>query len=233
VIGADMKKVISEKVNHFGNNTSISIVPNWSNPEKFILKNKIFKKNTITLQYAGNIGRLQGLKEILNAFRISNNPILHLSIRGSGALYSYVKDFININSLKNVSLAGSFSRLEEIGILDDCDIGIVSLSDGMYGLGVPSKTYHLLAAGKPILYIGEPETEISNLVLENAIGWSVDIRNNADIVNYFNNLSLVDNELFTKMGAKSRVLAETKYSENQILDLLQSKMESVMNSNKN
>jgi hypothetical protein len=229
VIGRDMKEVISKKVNRFKKQPCISIVPNWSNPDKFSITNKVINENKIILQYSGNIGRVQGLIEILDAFRLSNNKSLYLNFRGTGALYSYIENFIKKYNLKNIYLSGSFSRNEESYILANCDIGIVSLSTGMFGLGVPSKSYHLLSAGKPILFIGEPETEISCLVLENNIGWSLDVRNQNEIVEFFNNLSSIDKDVLIKMGKNARLLAEKVYNEPIILKLLQSKIESIKN----
>jgi hypothetical protein len=229
VIGRDMKEVVSGKVVRFKKHPYISVVPNWSNPDKFPMTNFKKEDNIIVLQYAGNIGRVQGIVEILDAFRLSNDKNLYLNFRGTGALYSYIENYIQKYNFKNISLNGSFSRLEENEILARCDIGIVSLSAGMFGLGVPSKSYHLLSAGKPILFIGEPETEISCLVLENNIGWSLDIRDQNRIVEFFNNLSSIDKDVIINMGKNARDLAEKVYNEPIILELLQSKIESIKN----
>lgn len=229
VIGRDMKLVISNKINSSKDHPSISVVPNWSNPEVFSFINIEHKNaNIINLQYAGNIGRVQGLKEILDAFRLSGNKHLCLNIRGTGALYSYIENYIIDFKLENISLNGGFSRNEENEILANCDIGIVSLSEGMFGLGVPSKSYHLLSAGKPILYIGEPDTEISKLVLEKEIGWSLDIRNQNEMIEFFKNLNSIDKDIYLKMGMKARALAEKEYSEPIILELFQSKIEAII-----
>lgn len=228
VIGRDMQEIISSKVKYSKTNPVISIVPNWSNSGKVSLMNEnLNRTNKITLQYAGNIGRVQGLLEILDAYRLSNNERLLLSLSGTGALYPYIEHYIRSYSLGNVCLKGGFSRSEENEILANCDIGIVSLSVGMFGLGVPSKSYNLLSAGKPILFIGEPKTEISQLVLENGIGWSLDIRNQNEIVEFFNQLPSVDKEILIKMGRSARLLAENEYNEHTILRLFQSKIESI------
>ena len=87
----------------------------------------------------------------------------------------------------------------------------------------------LLSAGKPILFIGEPETEISILVSENEIGWSLDIRNQNEMVKFFNYISSVDKEVLNKMGMKARLLATEKYDEPIILKLFQTKIESIKN----
>ena len=228
VIGRDMKEIVSSKVNHFKTPPIISVVTNWSNPDKFSLNNNSANKdNKIILQYAGNIGRNQGLIEILDAFRMSNNKKLFLNIRGTGALYSYIENYVQSYHLENICLNGSYSRNEENEILANCNIGLVSLSDGMLGLGVPSKSYHLLSAGKPILFIGDLKSEISQLVMENNIGWSLNINNQNEIIDFFNSVTSIDYNILIKMGEKARLLAENEYNEPIILKLMQSKIESI------
>jgi len=232
VIGRDMKEIISTKVNHFNKQPAISIVPNWSNPDKiYLINNKANKDDRMVLQYAGNIGRNQGLIEILDAFRLSNNKSLQLNIRGTGALYTDIENYIKSYNLENIHLSGSYSRNEENEILANCDIGLVSLSHGMFGLGVPSKSYHLLSAGKPILFVGDLKSEISQLVIENNIGWALDITNQNEIIDFFNKLTSIDNDILIKMGEKARSLSENEYNEPHILELMQSKIESINNYN--
>lgn len=234
VIGRDMKEVVLTKVNRFKTHPLVSVVPNWSDPEKFsVTNNKANKDRKLILQYAGNIGRNQGLTEILEAFRLSKNKKLILKLRGTGAVYSFIENYKKKNRIESVFLKGGFSRSEENEILATCDIGLVSLSYGMLGLGVPSKTYHLLSAGKPILFIGELKSEISQLVQENGIGWSLDIGNQNAMIDFFNNLSSIDHDILIKMGVKARSLAENEYNEPIILKLLQSEIESVNNNKQN
>ncbi|MCP5877696.1 hypothetical protein NL390_35070, partial [Klebsiella pneumoniae] len=52
-----------------------------------------------------------------------------------------------------------------------CDIAIVTLAEGMLGLGVPSKAYFTMAADRPILAIMEEDAEVANMVKEHSIGW--------------------------------------------------------------
>jgi hypothetical protein len=228
VLGRDMEIIISRKVFRFKSEPRISIIPNWSSPKNLDINlRNTTSEDIIKLQYAGNIGRVQGLKEIMEAFCLSDTKGIFLNIRGTGALYSDIEKIIDLYKLDNVSLGGGFSRQEEHGILADCDIGIVSLSSGMYGLGVPSKTYQLLSAGKPILFIGEPETEIYKFVLENQIGWSLDIGNKDELISYFNGLTRIDKSILYSMGNKSRLMAEKDFNETTILKLFQSKIELV------
>ncbi len=95
----------------------------------------------------------------------------------------------------------------------------------MYGLGVPSKTYNLLTAGKPILFIGDPDSEISLMVKEYGIGWSIDVNKKKDLVDFFRNLKPEDKNDFQLKGQKARLLAETLYEEKIILAQFQKQME--------
>ena len=226
VIGRDMKQVVSSKVKRFKPAMPISIVTNWTNPDKVEqLNHTRINPKYITLQYAGNIGRVQGLLEILDAFRLCANDKIFLNIHGTGALSPFIETYIQEYKLENIQLKGSFSRSDEHTILANCDIGIVSISKGMFGLGVPSKSYHLLAAGKPILFIGEPNTEISTMVVENGIGWSLDINNQNELIDFFNHLGTVELKELQQMGERSRALSENKYNESATLQLLQMKIE--------
>jgi len=74
----------------------------------------------------------------------------------------------------------------------------------MYGLGVPSKTYNILASGRPVMYIGPKDSEIDLLVREEGIG-------------YCGWPETWDLDELRAMGKKARALAERDYSEETIL----------------
>jgi glycosyltransferase involved in cell wall biosynthesis len=238
VLGRDMKDIIYKKVNRYHKYNLISIVPNWADTLQIMpgnrtmsLRQNLDLENKIVLQYAGNIGRVQGLEAIIEAFKISENKELHLLIHGSGALVPFIRNYIKTNQLSNVSLFGSYSRKDQNEILNSCDIAIVSLSSGMYGLGVPSKSYHILSAGKPILFLGDSRSEISCLVTEEGVGWSIEPNNQKELVDFFKNLKKDNLDQYINMGLKARLLVEEKYDEKIVLRNFQEKMESIILSN--
>ena len=79
--------------------------------------------------------------------------------------------------LKNISLIGFQDRSNQNDFLNACDVALITLSDGMLGLGVPSKAYNIMAAGKPILIIADNASEISMCVKEYNLGWIVEPNN--------------------------------------------------------
>ncbi|HYG12206.1 MAG TPA: hypothetical protein VD835_19825 [Pyrinomonadaceae bacterium] len=47
---------------------------------------------------------------------------------------------------------------------------LVTLADGLAGLSLPGKTYGILAAGRPVLFVGDPRSDIACLVSEYRCG---------------------------------------------------------------
>ncbi len=230
VLGKDMNELVQHKIKRMKKQIIVTVITNWSDTEIIIpikRSDSLIKKwgleDKIVLQFAGNIGRVQGLQEVVEAFYLSNNPDIHMVIFGSGAYLSTIDQFIKGKEIQNISIYGVYSRQEQKEILNACDIAIVSLSKGMYGLGVPSKTYNILAAGKPILFVGEDGSEISQLVLKEDIGWSLDISLKQELVDFFSKLTLNCFDELSEKGSRARRLSERKYSESIVLfDLLNS-----------
>ena len=129
--------------------------------------------------------------------------------------------FVSHENLQNILFGGNYKRNEQNEILNSCDIAIVTLSQGMYGLGVPSKTYNILAAGKPVMFIGNPNSEVGKLVSENGIGFVFAENDHDRIRSFFKNFNLTKEELAV-MGQKSRTLAIGQYSESKILEKFES-----------
>ena len=199
VLGRDMLEVMTHKIEPYKrSNISIEIIENWADTENIkptiIDRDSFFKFDTsgkIILQYAGNIGRVQGLKEFLQCLYDSHNETLHLCIWGKGALENELREFVAQHNMTNVSFHGGYARTLQNNVLNSCDLAIVTLSEGMYGLGVPSKSYNIMAAGKPILYIGDPASEIAQTIRDQEIGVCFN-RANDVLTNYLANLTIRD-----------------------------------------
>lgn len=227
VLGRDMKELVERKVrrNNKNNMPSIHIIENWADIENIKpYKNKAslllerHKEKYITIQYAGNIGRLQGLENFLQIFSISTNKYLHFDLWGNGALGDSLKQWVRQHNLsKRVKFHGSYARDEQNAILNSTDIALVTLSVGMFGLGVPSKTYNILAAGKPVLYIGDLNSEIALMIKESKVGYCFSPDDTNGILTFLNNLTVAMLYEIDEKGRNARVIAEEQYSEEKIL----------------
>ena len=177
-IGRDMKFVLEKKLN---GKSEIIIIPNWADTADVFPLNKtdteLIKRtgllNQFVFQFAGNLGMAQGLDNLIEAISMVKNNNIHFLFVGSGAYESVLRDYISQHNLTNVTMVGFLERKKQNDFLNACDVGIVTLNNEMYGLGVPSKSYNIMATGKPILIIADENSEISLCVSEHNIGWQI------------------------------------------------------------
>jgi glycosyltransferase involved in cell wall biosynthesis len=180
-IGRDMKKLIQDKT---GKDDRIYYIPNWASTEKIISsaksENEIITDlcwgNEVVYQFFGNMGRLQGMDNLLKAIQQSKHQDARYLFIGSGSEADFVKNTVQkINDDWGYHKAHFYGSLEleknQMG-LNACDVSLVTLSENMLGLGVPSKAYFSMAADKPILYVGDSDSELSILLSEYQVGWT-------------------------------------------------------------
>lgn len=222
VIGRDMKELIFQKTNK----DNITIVQNWIDPLDVGIElkqnNQILeelnwnKDDTTVFQFFGNIGRMQGVGIILNAIKKMEN--LHLAkfiFIGNGAYVSELKDQIQAIGSESVCYYGSLNQQEKTKGLNACDIALVTLAEGMLGLGVPSKSYFSMAANKPILAIMDQESEVADMVRTHKIGWVASPDDENNLAYILDQIVLSRRELELN---SSRSILEKYYSEQVAMD---------------
>ena len=171
VLGRDMKTIFERKI---GFEKRIEIIENWADLDNINFNEN--KSNNKKFLFAGNLGRVQGIETLLNVIKKIKSDGFEFLFIGNGAMGKYVKNYIIDNELINVKKIGWLPRIAQNEFLTKSTIGVISLKEGMYGLGVPSKLYNLLAAGKPIFYIGDKNSEIHLIMQEYEIGYSINSR---------------------------------------------------------
>lgn len=211
-LGRDMCDLLACKTN---GHTEIVQIENWADLENIHPLERVLR-DSVVLQYAGNIGGAQGIQQIIECVKEAGNPIIKLDIWGSGVMEETLKKMVLDKGLSNVvSFRGPYFRSQQVQVLNDCDMAVVSLRADMYGRGVPSKSYNILAAGKPILYIGPKNSEIGLMVKQEGVGYAFTNEDRQGVVKLLQSLSI---EQLSGMGLKARSLAENKYAEPTILN---------------
>lgn len=213
VLGEDMKEVVASKT---GRRDNVFVCENWGASD--IVPANRQADDRLVLQYAGNIGRVQGLEEFMEIISRVDNKHLIFDFWGSGALVPYLNGFILSHQMANVRVRGSYNRATQNQVLNDCDIAVVSLAKGMKGLGVPSKTYNILAAGKPILYIGDVDSEIYNLVKRFDLGWAFQWEQTSELSTWMESLTPDSLAELKSKGLRSRECYERYYTQEVILN---------------
>lgn len=222
VLGRDMEDVLSKTI--IDGQSKITIIENWCDPKHIIpMKkddNEIIKKyklkRKIVFSFVGNFGLVQGIENLLNAAMLVKNQDFVLLFIGNGAKTNLITDFIYNNNCKNIIYAGEFAPSEKQMFLNACDISIMSLNSSMYGLGVPSKSYNNMSAGKPLFYIGHEKSEIAQVINEYEIGWICNSHNPIEIADKIDYICS-ENNSFSIFGKRSRDVLEKYYSKDVIM----------------
>ena len=217
-IGRDMSEILSIKCEVPVNSSKICLIENWADTEN-IKPADNHNDSKIVIQYAGNIGNAQGVGDFVDVLYESQTDNVCFSVWGTGSAVNAIKKKVQTLKMSDmVSFNGPYRRSEQNDVLNSCDIALVRLVKGMYGLGVPSKAYNIMAAGKPILYIGERGTEIWRVIDENHNGFCFEPEDNCGLVNFLSSLSHTPREILIEMGHISRRVAMQKYSKKVILN---------------
>jgi glycosyltransferase involved in cell wall biosynthesis len=202
----------------------IEIIENWqAGPEikpiedgtnPFVAKHGL--EGSFVVQYSGNMGVAHNLSTILEAAKLLKfNPQIKFVFIGDGKRRQEVESTVKAENLPNVLLF-PYQPLERLPeTLTSAHLHLVSLRPELEGLAAPSKLYGILAAGKPVLFIGDVDGEIGRIVRRGECGFTV--QNGADLAERI--LKLRDNELLrAKMGGNARIIYEREFTRERALD---------------
>ena len=220
-LGCDMTELLRKKTYKFNPDLSIVQIENWGDVVNIFPKDRPadLPKAKIVVQYAGNIGEAQGVQQFVEHIRNVDTDKILFSIWGTGLAEDKIKEKVTAEKLGDkVVFNGPYFRSQQVDVLNSCDIALVSLRNIICGLGVPSKSYNILAAGKPILFIGPQNSEIARMIQQYNIGFSFDEFDKEGIRTFLNSLDVTDFPQLKEMGARARMLAEEKYSKDSILN---------------
>lgn len=176
VISEDFKKNIMAKGVP---EEKIVVVYNWvdQNAVKDIDRkdNKLFDKynldrNKFFITYCGNIGLTQNMDLLLDVAKdLEDNEEIQFVLIGEGAYKEQVKEIIIKYSIKNVTLL-PFQPYEDIShVFSLGDVGIIISKPGVGENSVPSKTWSIMSASRPVL-ANFDENEIKTILSKNECG---------------------------------------------------------------
>jgi glycosyltransferase involved in cell wall biosynthesis len=218
VCGRDMHELVAKKTE--GLDVPIETIQNWAELETVRpfprheneLLRKLGVENRLVFLYAGNMGYPNDLESIIDcAENLRDDDRFCFVFLGAGVKRKWLEREIAGKSLKNVKLLDPRPRREQNIFLNACDVAIVTLVKNMWGVSMPSRTYNILAAGKPILALTESDSEIARVVEEDEVGWWVPANDPAALLQKI--LEIYESrEKFGNMSSNARRSALEKYS---------------------
>lgn len=223
-IGRDMRMRVTEKMSRHPDR--VLVITNWADldlispapREKNQLRNELGLVEKFVVQWAGNMGHPHDVESLFAAMvKLKDCQDIHFLFIGSGYKRTWLELQVQSAGLNNVTFLGNRPRTDQQNFLNACDIALSSLIKGMSGIGVPSRIYNIMAAGKPILAIGEPDSELAFVLSEEKAGWLVPPGEPDRIVQVI--LQARNNPaLAAEMGRRGRMAVETKYSSDFVIN---------------
>jgi glycosyltransferase involved in cell wall biosynthesis len=228
VIGRDMELLVARRAAVADSKTAR--IPNWADLDDVRptardanpLIAQLGLAEKFIVQYSGNMGRTHGLESVIAAAeRLRGNGEIHLLLIGGGAKKSWLEHAVVDRRLTNVTIL-PYQPRSAIGVsLNACDIALISFAPGMAGVSVPSRMYNVMAAGKPIVAVADPQSELAQLVREERIGWVTPPGDAERIASTIAEASS-DRAALAEMGTRARAAAERKYSYNRVISAYRS-----------
>jgi colanic acid biosynthesis glycosyl transferase WcaI len=153
----------------------ITIAENWASGTAIEPMPRHGDPNTLVLLYSGNLGLAHDLDTLTGAIKnLHHDSQFRFLFIGNGGKRKQLADFCTKNEISTVELRPYVSRDRLSESLAAGDIGLVTQHDVCCGSVVPSKVYGILAAGRPILFIG-PRAATPALTIErHQCGWQID-----------------------------------------------------------
>ncbi len=151
----------------------IHIADNWADGDE-IRSMPARQARDLHLLYSGNLGLSHDIETIAAAMEaLRDDGRFRFSFAGGGARRVELEERYRGRPAENVAFLPYASRKDVSASLGKADIGLVTLKAECAGTVVPSKVYGLMAAGRPILFIGPPEASAARLVERHRCGWRI------------------------------------------------------------
>lgn len=177
VISEDFKKNIMAKGVP---EDKIVVVYNWVDQNAVVDiprdKNKLFDKYQLDrskffIEYSGNIGLTQNMDMLLEVMKElkTTHPDIGLVLVGEGAYKAQVEEIVKRDNLINVTMI-PFQPYEDISYVFSLgDAGLVISKPGVGANSVPSKTWSIMSASRPVL-ANFDENELKDILAGNECG---------------------------------------------------------------
>ena len=170
-------------------------------------RNELGIGDQLVVMYAGNVGFSQSLNLVVEA--AAKFPEVAFVINGDGAARKKLQE--DCTKLSNVYF-GDYQPIERLSeVLATGDIHLVPLRAGLASVSVPSKSYSILAAGRPMLAAIDLNTEIPNMLQQTGAGVAVEPDNSPAFIEALGRLVSNRDQLHA-MGFNGRKWVETHAS---------------------
>jgi colanic acid biosynthesis glycosyl transferase WcaI len=149
-------------------------LPNWAEdmPDPIPLRPSA-GHGTLVVGYSGNLGRAHPIEGLIQLAEAAPDPTFHYVFTGGGANHERLRGHVRRLNRSEWTFLPYQPRDQLADLLGRPDLHLVILDERLERFIFPSKVYGILAAGRPMLHLGDPAGEVAALLREHGCGWSV------------------------------------------------------------
>ncbi len=221
---AEINVVLGERMQEYIGRQGIeraktSIIHNWADgnlikpvhPMSNALRISWKLEKKFVVGYSGNMGRAHEFDTIISAMQhFRDDESMVFLFVGGGVGKKKLELAVTNYGLKNCFFMPYQPRERLSDTLSVPDIHLVSLQPSLEGLIVPSKIYGIVAAGRPIVFIGDCNGEVGRLATKYEFGFSVSVGEGKALAECLQ--SLKNNpEISAQMGQQGRQCFEKNF----------------------
>jgi glycosyltransferase involved in cell wall biosynthesis len=178
IIGRDTEKLLLR----YGGMTrdKIRFIPNWATlvpGVRAVAADNPYRRPLsapFVVGLSGNLGFTHDPVIVFEAARLlRDNRDIHFLLSGWGVGFDQLKEMQSESRLPNVTLVDRVEDEQLEAFLSAADVWIIPYRRNVAGVSVPSRFYNLLAIGRPVILVSEPDAEAALTVTEHDVGWVV------------------------------------------------------------
>lgn len=164
----DLIAVLTEEMRQqlqaIGITAPIDVIPIWVDTGR-ISPVEAVRTGPLTILYSGNLGKKQGLSQIIELAQElqRERPDIQIVVRGNGSQADPLKAEIAAKGLTNIRLADLVPAEHFSRGLAEGDIHLVPQDPEGAEFAVPSKIFSVMAAGRPFIATARPGSPLSRL----------------------------------------------------------------------
>jgi colanic acid biosynthesis glycosyl transferase WcaI len=189
----------------------ILVAENWANGEAIRPMSRPGDPSELVLLYSGNFGLAHDVETLTSAMlNLRESPEFRFLFVGGGGRRSALEAFCKANSIDHAEFRDYVPRDQLSAGLAAGDIGIVTQHNVCCGTVVPSKLYGILAAGRPVLFIGPKAATPALTIARHDCGWQIepgDVNSLCDLLRYL----AANPEIVREAGIRARQALITHY----------------------
>ena len=194
------KSMKDRLVNQGAPEENVVVVDNWADKEQIYpipkADNWFAEEHglceSFTVEYSGNMGLAHDFDTILKGtFQLRDRNDIKFLFVGDGVQKDYILNFKNKHDLNNVIYLPYQDRADLAYSISAGDVGLISLKRSLEGCIVPCKLYGIMAAARPVIFVGGSDSDIAEIIQLANCGFQTD---EGDVDSFIRKVDLLSND---------------------------------------